>query len=47
MKRVTLVKLFVGNQDQALEFYTGKLGFEVAENSKRTGRTQRWCTTAG
>jgi catechol 2,3-dioxygenase-like lactoylglutathione lyase family enzyme len=34
MKRVTLVKLFVGNQDEALEFYTGKLGFEVAEDSK-------------
>ena len=34
MKRVTLVKLFVNNHDQALEFYTKKLGFEVAEDSK-------------
>jgi catechol 2,3-dioxygenase-like lactoylglutathione lyase family enzyme len=34
MKRVTLVKLFVGNQDKALEFYTKKLGFEVAEDSR-------------
>jgi catechol 2,3-dioxygenase-like lactoylglutathione lyase family enzyme len=34
MKRVTLVKLFVGDQDEALEFYTKKLGFEVAEDSR-------------
>jgi len=34
MKRVTLVKLLVSNQDEALEFYTTKLGFEVAEDSK-------------
>jgi catechol 2,3-dioxygenase-like lactoylglutathione lyase family enzyme len=34
MKRVTLVKLLVGSQDEALEFYTKKLGFEVAEDSK-------------
>lgn len=33
MKRVTLVKLLVGNQDEALEFYTKRLGFEVAEDS--------------
>jgi catechol 2,3-dioxygenase-like lactoylglutathione lyase family enzyme len=34
MKRVTLVKLLVNDQDQALEFYTKKLGFEVAEDSR-------------
>jgi catechol 2,3-dioxygenase-like lactoylglutathione lyase family enzyme len=34
MKRVTLVKLFVNNQDEALAFYTAKLGFVVAEDSK-------------
>jgi len=34
MKRVTLVKLLVSSQDEALEFYTKKLGFEVAEDSK-------------
>src|SRR5215813_5279968 len=33
MKRVTLVKLLVSSQDEALEFYTAKLGFEVAEDS--------------
>ena len=37
MKRITLVKLFVSNHDEALEFYTGKLGFEVAEDSKLDG----------
>jgi catechol 2,3-dioxygenase-like lactoylglutathione lyase family enzyme len=34
MKRVTLVKLLVNNQDEALEFYTKKLGFEVVEDNK-------------
>ena len=34
MKRVTLVKLLVSSQDEALEFYTKKLGFEVAEDNK-------------
>jgi len=34
MKRVILAKLFVNNQDEALEFYTKKLGFEVAEDNK-------------
>jgi len=34
MKRVILVKLLVNNHDEALEFYTNKLGFEVAEDSK-------------
>jgi catechol 2,3-dioxygenase-like lactoylglutathione lyase family enzyme len=34
MKRVALVKLLVSSQDEALEFYTTKLGFEVAEDSK-------------
>jgi hypothetical protein len=34
MKRVTVVKLFVNNQVEALEFYTSKLGFVVAEDRK-------------
>jgi catechol 2,3-dioxygenase-like lactoylglutathione lyase family enzyme len=34
MKRVTLVKVFVNDQDEALEFYTNKAGFEVAQDSK-------------
>jgi quinol monooxygenase YgiN/catechol 2,3-dioxygenase-like lactoylglutathione lyase family enzyme len=33
MKRVTLVKLLVNNLEEALEFYTKKLGFEVAEDN--------------
>jgi lactoylglutathione lyase len=40
MKRVTLVKLLVSNHDEALEFYTSKLGFEVAEDS--TMGDYRW-----
>jgi lactoylglutathione lyase len=40
MKRVTLVKLLVSSQDEALEFYTTKLGFEVAEDS--TMGDYRW-----
>src|SRR5215475_14468539 len=33
MKRVTLVKLFVNNHDEAIEFYTKKIGFEIAEDT--------------
>ena len=33
IKQVALVKLFVSNQDEALEFYTTELGFEVAKDS--------------
>ena len=40
MKRVTLVKLLIRNHDEALEFYTDKLGFEVAEDS--TMGDYRW-----
>jgi catechol 2,3-dioxygenase-like lactoylglutathione lyase family enzyme len=39
MKRVTLVKLLVNSQDEALEFYTKKLGFVVA-------KTASWAATA-
>ena len=34
MNRVTLCKVFVRDQDDALDFYTRKLGFEVAEDNK-------------
>jgi len=40
MKRMTLVKLLVSDQDEALEFYTTKLGFEVTED-RRLG-DYRW-----
>jgi catechol 2,3-dioxygenase-like lactoylglutathione lyase family enzyme len=40
MKRVTLVKLLVSSQDEALKFYTRKPGFEVADDS--TMRDYRW-----
>ena len=34
MKRVTLFKVFVHDQYEAFDFYTKKLGFEVAEDNK-------------
>jgi catechol 2,3-dioxygenase-like lactoylglutathione lyase family enzyme len=34
MKRVTLCKVFVHDLDEALDFYTEKLGFEIAEDNK-------------
>jgi hypothetical protein len=34
MKRVTLFKVLVHDEDEALDFYTKKLGFEVAEDNK-------------
>jgi catechol 2,3-dioxygenase-like lactoylglutathione lyase family enzyme len=40
VKRITLCKLFVIDQDEALDFYTKKLGFEVAEDNKL--RDYRW-----
>jgi len=40
MRRLTLVKLLVKNYDEALEFYTSELGFEVAEDA--TMGDYRW-----
>jgi catechol 2,3-dioxygenase-like lactoylglutathione lyase family enzyme len=40
VKKITLFKLFVTDQDQARRFYVEKLGFEVAED-KRLG-DYRW-----
>jgi len=34
VNRVTLCKVFVHDQDEALDSYTKKLGFEVVEDSK-------------
>jgi catechol 2,3-dioxygenase-like lactoylglutathione lyase family enzyme len=34
MKQVTLFKLFTLDQDEALRFYTEKLGFELAEDAR-------------
>ena len=34
MLRITLVKLLVNNQDEALQYYIERLGFEVAEDNK-------------
>ena len=42
MKRISLLSVYVKNQDAAIEFYTSKLGFIVAEDVP-FGR-QRWVT---
>lgn len=41
---VSLVGVWVQDQDEALEFYTGKLGFELREDI--TMGDYRWLTTA-
>jgi catechol 2,3-dioxygenase-like lactoylglutathione lyase family enzyme len=40
MKRITLFKVYVTDQDDALRFYVDQLGFEIAED-KRLG-DYRW-----
>jgi len=40
MQKLTVFKVFVADQEEALRFYTGKLGFEVAED-RRMG-DYRW-----
>jgi catechol 2,3-dioxygenase-like lactoylglutathione lyase family enzyme len=34
MKKITLFKLYVKDQDEALRFYVDKLGFSVAEDNR-------------
>ena len=34
MKKITLFKLYVEDQDEALRFYVDKLGFKVAEDNR-------------
>ena len=34
MKKITLFKLYVKDQDEALRFYVDKLGFKVAEDNR-------------
>src|SRR5262245_50519055 len=42
MKRLSLLSVYVENQDEAIEFYTGKLGFRLIEDLP-FGK-QRWVT---
>src|SRR5262245_10688749 len=42
MKRLSLFSVYVTNQDAAIEFYTSKLGFTVAEDVPFGA--QRWVT---
>lgn len=44
MNKLTIVTLLVLDQDAAIEFYTGKLGFELLED-KAFGES-RWVTVA-
>jgi lactoylglutathione lyase len=45
IKKLTTVTLHVSNQDQALDFYVGKLGFEKRMDMPM-GPDQRWVTIA-
>jgi catechol 2,3-dioxygenase-like lactoylglutathione lyase family enzyme len=42
MKRLSLLSVYVTNQDEAIEFYTSKLGFKLVEDLP-FGK-QRWVT---
>ncbi|WP_417449012.1 VOC family protein [Kordiimonas sp.] len=43
-KHIALVSLVVADYDEAIEFYTEKLGFELVEDSPRPGK--RWVVVA-
>ncbi len=45
MRKLTVFKVFVSDQDEALAFYVEKLGFEVAED-KRLGDYRWLCVKA-
>ena|SRR5438128_1719501 len=44
MNRITIISILVGDQDEALKFYTTTLGFDLVED-KPFG-TERWITIA-
>jgi predicted enzyme related to lactoylglutathione lyase len=44
--RLSLVTIFVHDQDQALRFYTEKLGFEKRADDVQTVPSFRWLTVA-
>jgi predicted enzyme related to lactoylglutathione lyase len=44
--RLSLVTIFVGDQDEALRFYTEKLGFEKRADDVQTAPGFRWLTVA-
>ena len=46
MMRFSLVTIFVRDQDEALQFYTEKLGFEKRADDARTMLGFRWLTVA-
>jgi len=46
MQRLGLVSLVVRDYDEALEFYVGKLGFELIEDSPVPAQNKRWVVVA-
>lgn len=48
--RLALISIIVADYDEAIAFFTGKLGFELIEDrpdrSNRTGRKKRWVVVA-
>lgn len=45
-KRIALATLLVRDDDEALAFFTGALGFAVAEDKPLDGAGKRWVTVA-
>ena len=49
MQAIGYISLVVGDYDEAIDFYTGVLGFEMIEDSPskdRAGREKRWVLVA-
>lgn len=44
MPHLAHVALVVGDYDEALAFYIGKLGFELVEDTYQPGQDKRWVT---
>ncbi len=44
-QRLTLTSIFVGDYDEAIGFYVGKLGFELREDTRLTAE-KRWVVVA-
>ena len=44
-QNITQIKLLVKDYDEAIDFYTNKLGFELLEDTKRS-ETKRWVRVA-
>lgn len=45
-QRIGLVTLVVANYDEAIDFYAGRLGFELLEDTRLPGQDKRWVVVA-